>query len=475
MKTSVKQSTGFRFGIIALCVAIVIAFCTTTPPEGLEVAGWRMLAILLVVIILFISEALPPVAICFAIIALMKYLGVDTFSNIAKNACSSTMFFSMAGMGIGAALKTTNLAAIILRGLFKVAKNDTKRMISAVIWLTAIISIFVSDGAAQITVIAATAGIITALGDPEPGTSRLMGGIMLGITVGSLTGGMFLPCSNTANVAVMELAATVSGKEMTFFQWGMFGIPAGFLLTLVASIVIPRYFNPEKMSEEQIANIKKSFEAIPKKLQPKDIYYLVITVIMVILWIASNWISLFDTATVAMIGMIIMMLPIPKLQLLTPKAYKQNFGVMVVVTMLCMFPLAKAMQSSGLGEWLVNKAFANATSWSVLVLFIVVSVLAFILHLLIPSGNACGVLAVTVLAPVMVAAGVPVSAAIVCIGIQTGTSFLFPIEGTWQYTFGHGYYSFSDCTKSSWMVAVAGILISAFVVPLCMMIYGGIL
>ena len=185
MKTSVKQSTGFRFGIIALCAVIIISFCMTTPPEGLEVAGWRMLAILLVVIILFISEALPPVAICFAIIALMKYLGVDTFSNIAKNACSSTMFFSMAGMGIGAALKTTNLAAIILRGLFKVAKNDTKRMISAVIWLTAIISIFVSDGAAQITVIAATAGIITALGDPEPGTSRLMGGIMLGITLGS--------------------------------------------------------------------------------------------------------------------------------------------------------------------------------------------------------------------------------------------------------------------------------------------------
>ena len=302
-----------------------------------------------------------------------------------------------------------------------------------------------------------------------------MGGIMLGITAGSLTGGMFLPCSNTANVAIMELAATVSGKEMTFFQWGMFGIPAGFLLTLVAAIVIPKYFNPEKMSEEQIANIQKSFEAIPERLQPRDIYYLIITAVMVILWIASNWISVFDTATVAMIGMIIMMLPIPKLQLLTPKAYKQNFGVMVVVTMLCMFPLAKAMQSSGLGEWLVGKAFANATSWSLLVLFIVVSVLAFILHLLIPSGNACGVLAVTVLAPVMVAAGVPVSAAIVCIGIQTGTSFLFPIEGTWQYTFGHGYYSFSDCTKSSWMVAVAGILISAFVVPLCMMIYGGVL
>jgi di/tricarboxylate transporter len=382
------------------------------------------------------------------------------------------MFFSMAGMGIGAALKTTNLAAIILRSLFKVAKNDCKRMIKAVIWLTSIISIFVSDGAAQITVLAVVASIVLALGDPEPGTNRLLGGIMLGITVGSFTGGMFLPCSNTANVAIMELAATVSGgKEMTFLQWGIFGIPSGFLLTLVASIVIPKFFNPEPISEIQIANVEKVFETIPKRLQPKDIYYLCITSVMLVLWIASNWVSLFDTATVAMIGMVFMMLPIPKLQLLTTKAYKANFGVMVVLTMLCMFPLARCMQSSGLGEWIVGKMFSNAANWSVLLIYISAAVCAFILHMLIPSGNACGVLATTLLGPIMVRAGIPVSAAIVCIGIQTGTSFLFPIEGTWQYTFGSGYYKFDDVTKSSWMVAVVGLLCGFVITPLFAIIF----
>lgn len=475
MKKGIKSTPAFKIATVIICALIIILSLTTTPPEGLEVVGWRTLAVLLVTIILFITEALPSISICFLIIVFLKYLGINSLSNIVKSAASTTIFFSMCGMGIGAALKNTNLAAVLLKQIFKVAKGDSRKMIMAATWLTAIISIFVSDGAAQIVVIAVVTSIIASIGDPEPGTSRLAGGMMMGITVGSFTGGLCMPCSNTANVAIMELAETVGGKEMTFLQWSLFGIPVGLLTTFFAALAIANYFKPDKLNEIEVANINKVIDSIPDKLTLKDTYYLIITICMVVLWIASNWVKILDTTTVAIIGLALMMIPIPKLQLLTVKQYKANFGSSVIVTMMCMFPLAAAMKTSGLGEWVVSYIFADAAKWSILVLFLVASVCGFILHLLIPSGNACGVLSVTMMAPIMVGAGIPVSAAIACIGFQTGATYLFPIEGTWQYTFGYGHYKFDDCVRANWWLQIVAILLGAIIPWLICLAFGSAL
>ncbi len=475
MKTGIKNSVAFKIGTIILCALILLISLITPPPAGLEVVGWRTLAVLLVTIILFISEVLPNIAVCFLIIAMLKYMGINSIKNIVSSAASTTIFFSMCGMGIGAALKNTNLAAILLKYLFRIAKGDSRKMIIATTWLTAIISIFVSDGAAQIVVIAVVSSVIASLGNPEPGTSRLAGGMMMGICVGSFTGGLCLPCSNTANVAVMELASTIAGKDMTFLQWGLFGVPVGLLTTYFAALAISSYFKPDKLSEIEVANVNNVIDNIPAKLTPKDTYYLCITIVMVVLWIASNWIKIFDTTTVAIFGLVLMMIPYKKLQLLTVKQYKANFGSSVIVTMMCMFPLAAAMKTSGLGEWIVGYIFANAANWSVLVLLLVSSFCAFVLHLLIPSGNACGVLSVTMMAPIMVSAGIPISAAIAVVGFQTGATYLFPLEGTWQYTFGYGHYRFDDCFKSNWWLQIVAILIGALIPYVIMLVAGGLL
>lgn len=464
-KKSLKEQTGFRFAMIALDIAIMLFFLFSAPPEGLEQAGWRMLGILIVAMVMFISEAIPLPATCFLIIVLMKYTGVAAWKEIQQTAMSSTVFFCMAGFGIGAALKNTNLAAILMRTLYNLGKGDSKKMISAVLWLAAIISIFISDGAAQVVTLAVVTNVVLALGNPEPGTSRLAGGMMMAVCVGALTGGLFLPCSNSVNVAIMELSETVAGKPMTFFQWALFGVPCGFLMTLAASYLVPNYFKPESMTEDQKTSIQKLFETIPEKLQPKDWYYIVVTIVMVVCWFASNWVKKIDVATVAMAGMIMFMLPIPGLRLLTAKEYKQNFSHMIVVTQVCIFPMAAAMKNSGAGEWIVNKMFADSSSWGSFIIIIMATLAAFIIHILVPQGSSNGALSATILGPVLVAAGLPVAAAFAIIGVQAGTGFLFPIEGTWQYTFGTGHYKFDDCLKGNWKLTVFGILLCVILIP----------
>lgn len=474
-KKGIKANPIFKIAVLIICAAILIAFMNSTPPEGLEQKGWNMLGIMIVTLILFITEVLPTVCTCFLLIVMM-YLGkIDSLNNLMKNACTSTLFFCMAGFGIGGALKNTNISAIIFRALWRLTKGSSKKLISAVIWLAAIVSVFIADSAAQVVTIAIVTAVIAALGDPEPGTSRLAGGIMLGVYVGAMTGGLALPCSNPVNVAVMELANDIAGKEMTFFQWGIFGVPIAILFTVFAAYVIPKWFNPEQMSDIQIAQIEKQFSNIPHKLQFKDIYFLIILIGMLVLWIASNWVKGINVTIVAIVGMILMMLPFPKVQLLTAKGYKENFTVMVPVVMLSLFPLAKAMQSCGLGEWLVGRVFSDSAAWPVLVVYIIAGLSAWIIHYLIPSGTASGALAASILGPIMVAAGIPVSAALICIGIQTSIMFILPIEGSCQHTFSRGYFTFDEFMKSTWPLAAFGLVMSCLFTPLIALIFGGML
>lgn len=469
MKTGIKEKTGFKITFIFVAAAVVLAGLVTAPPNGLSVEGWRMLAIVVGAMVLFISEAAPLAITCMMIIFTMKYTGVVPWKTIQQTACSSTVFFCMAGFGIGAALQNTNLAAILLRTLYRLGKGDSRRMISAVVWMAAIISIFVSDGAAQIVTLAVVTGVVKAIGDPEPRTSRFAAGMMMAITVGAFTGGLFLPCSNSVNVAIMDLSEVASGQVMTFFQWAIFGVPCGFLLTLMASWLIPRYFKPEKLTGEQSAEIERMFNSIPERLNRKDWSYVVITCIMMVCWIASNWVKTLDVATVAIGGMFLMMFP--GVDLLSAKDYKKNFSAMVVVTMLCIFPLAAGMSSTGAGEWLVNRIFADSTGWNILTVYVMATIAAFMVHTLVPQGSANGALSAAVIAPVCVAAGIPCAAAMFVIGIQAGTGFLFPIEGTWAYTFGTGHYSFGDCIKGNWPLTLAGMVMCVTLVPLLSIVY----
>ena len=475
MKKSLKANPYFKAAILILCAVILLVFMNTTPPEGLEEVGWHLLGILIVMLLLFISEVVPMIVVCFVLFVLMVVCKVDSIGNLCKSAATSTLFFVLAGFGIGGALMNTNVSTIIFRGLWRMAKGDSKKLISMVVFFAAIVSVFIADSAAQVVTIAVITAVIAALGNPEPGTSKLAGGLMLAVYVGAMTGGLALPSSNPVNITSMGLAETVSGVSMTYFQWCLFGVPVAILFTLFAAWVLPKYFKPEQLTDTQIANINQSFKNLPEKLQFKDIYFLVILFGMLICWILSNWVKSLNTTVVALVGMLLYMLPFEKVQLLTAKEYTKNFTSSVVVVMLCLFPLATCMKSSGLGEWLVNIVFGGATNWSTLAVFVAAGLISFIIHFLIPSGSASASLVTTILGPIMISAGIPIGAAIFCITVQTSVMFLLPIEGACQHTFGRGYYTFNDFLKGTLPLAIFSLAVSCLLTPLLASIFSGLL
>ena len=311
--------------------------------------------------------------------------------------------------------------------------------------------------------------MFSAMGDPEPGTSNLCKGVILGVCVGSQTGGLAMPCSNAVNAVLMDLSESIGGQPMSFLQWSVFGIPTAIIVTAFACWLIPFMVKPEPISPEQMAGMEKSFEKIPHHLERNDILFLVAIGGMIIAWISGTWIKTLDIATVAMIGVVFMMLP--GIGILTPKEYFKNFSPSNIVVLLCLFPMASAMASSGAGEWVISNIFAGAENWSVMIFFIMSAVAAFVVHLLIPAASANASLSALVMGPVAVACGVPSAAILFIIGCQAGSSYILPVDGIWAYTLGYGYYEFSDPMRKLWPLVLFITLYAVTIVPLLTFIY----
>lgn len=459
MATAKKEkSLTIRIISLVAVTVIVLAGIFVAPPEGLDVAAFRCLCIVVSAFILWLTEALPVAITCILLIPAFALLGILKPSEIYASAASSGLFFLLAGFGLGAAILKTNFAYILLRLAMKLAKGDSKKMISGFVIMTGIVSMLINNAASVLCFLGLAVAIIQAIGDPEPGTSNFAKGLMLALPMGAACGGVATPASNGLNVVLNDLLTTTTGLNIPFLQWCQLGIPLSILLLLFVAWWLPKGIQPEVLTEEQLANVTKMFESIPSKLEAKDWKCLTIFAAMIILWIASNWIKAIDVTLVAILAVGLFFLP--SINILTGKEYMANVKPLGMIMILCIMPLAKAVKSTGAADWIINAVFNGANGWPSLGLLFVITLMATIVHLLIPSGTSNGTLCGTLMIPVAFAAGLPCTAVVLILAAMCGNNFITPVEGLYSFTFAYGHFGFKDCAK-------VGIIITVFMFLLC--------
>ncbi len=458
-----KQSMTTRVIACVIAAVLYIYGFVGTPFNGLTPEGFKAIFTLLAAVVLWITEAIPVLMTCLLLLPAFTYSGVMTPKDFFAASSSTAVFFTLAGFGIGAALLNTNFATVIMNTLLKIAKGDSKKIIRGVLILTAVVSLIVANYAAIIAVLGLSAAVVKSLGDPAPGESKLAKGIMMAVPWGSMCGGVALPCSNGINVVLMNLLEKQTGLEVSFFQWAVVGIPCAIILTLFTAWWLPKYCDPEVLTEEQLKNLDTTFG---KKVtfNGKDWKFLIIVIAMVVLWVCSNWIKAFDTTRIAILGVGLMMLP--GIDIMTGKDYMKSIAPMGVIMLLCIMPIATAVSATGAGEWIANTIFGGAGSWSGFTLMLMMAVGAMVIHLLVPSGNSNAALCGVLLFGIATALGIKGAAICLILGMMCGNNFIAAYEGIYGFTFGYGHYTFKDVIKCGVPIQIVQIILCVTIVPL---------
>ena len=469
MKTKAK-SLGVQIATLIVVAILIIVALTVAPPAGLEPAGWSCLILVVCAFLLWLTGALPIPITCLLLIAGFYYLKVMTTKEIFAASCSNAVFFLLAGFGIGEALVQTNVAYIILRAIVKWAGRSSKKIIAGFVILTAIISLIVSNGTAAIIVAGIGVTVMTALGNPEPGSHKMLKGIMIGIIYGAMAGGLASPASNSLNVTITDLMTTSTGVEIGFLEWCKIGVPATILLTAFTAFILPKVINPDPLSDEDFARFQTIFDGIPDKLQAKDIKFLIIIGVLIVLWVSSNWVKSINVTMTAILGLAVMFLP--GVNILTGKQYLKSVKPLGLILLLCIVPLATGMKNTGAGEWLVNLLFGGAMGAPKMVIYFLITLVALIIHLMVPSGSGNAALSATLMFPVAVQSGISCCAVLLILAMQCGNNFLMPIEGIYTYTMAYDHYTFGDVVKAGWPITLFEFVLCVLLIPALAAVFG---
>ena len=423
------RKIGFIAGILAM---LIIGFMPT--PEGLTLVGQRVLAVTVLMVVFWITEAMPIPFTALLPILLFPLMGItgakgqndiQLFKHYAYQTC-----YLLVGVGFlsGSMVKHGLHKRIALGIVSKIGKKPATLILGFII-AVAFVSMWMSNTTATVMMLPVALAIASTLGDEARGLRKAM---VLSIPYAATIGGMATVIGTTTNPTGIGLIQETIGVEINFLDWLKIGLPFTIVLIPLFWIYMVKFFKVDKMENIDISIARHQYEALgPMKKGEK--YTAVIFLLCVVLWVTRStvWGKLVPFATdetVAMLGAFLVMA--------IPLDYKENEYVCdwktgfndipwnAVILLGGSMVMGNAFKDAGVAGWVANMLQGLAGMNAVVICIIVGIVTALLTEL---TTNAVVVAAfIPVLAGVGEAIGVSPFAMMIACMLACNFAFMLP-------------------------------------------------
>ena len=423
------RKLGFIAGILAM---LIIGFMPT--PEGLTLVGQRVLAVTVLMVVFWITEAMPIPFTALLPILLFPLMGItgakgqndiQLFKHYAYQTC-----YLLVGVGFlsGSMVKHGLHKRIALGIVSKIGKKPATLILGFII-AVAFVSMWMSNTTATVMMLPVALAIASTLGDEARGLRKAM---VLSIPYAATIGGMATVIGTTTNPTGIGLIQETIGVEINFLDWLKIGLPFTIVLIPLFWIYMVKFFKVDKMENIDISIARQQYEALgPMKKGEK--YTAVIFLLCVVLWVTRStvWGKLVPFATdetVAMLGAFLVMA--------IPLDYKENEYVCdwktgfndipwnAVILLGGSMVMGNAFKDAGVAGWVANMLQGLAGMNAVVICIIVGIVTALLTEL---TTNAVVVAAfIPVLAGVGEAIGVSPFAMMIACMLACNFAFMLP-------------------------------------------------
>ena len=428
MKYPIKK-IGFWAGIILM---LIIGFMPT--PAGLTLVGQRVLAVTVLMVIFWITEAMPIPFTALLPILLFPLMGITgsknqndvaLFTHYAYSTC-----YLLVGVGFlsGSMVKHGLHKRIALGIVSKIGKKPTTLILGFII-AVAFVSMWMSNTTATVMMLPVALAIATTLGDEAAGLKKAM---VLAIPYAATIGGMATVIGTTTNPTGIGLIQETIGIEINFLDWLKIGLPFTIVLIPLFWIYMVKFFKVDKMENIDISIARKQYEDLGP-MSKGEKYTAVIFVICVILWVTRStvwgkWIPFATDETIAMFGaFMVMAIPLDYKNHEFVCDWKTGFNDIpwnAVILLGGSMVMGNAFKTAGCAAWVANMLQGLAGMNAVVICIIVGIVTALITEL---TTNAVVVAAfIPVLAGVGQAVGVSPFAMMIACMLSCNFAFMLP-------------------------------------------------
>lgn len=474
-----RKPIGFWLGIIFFAIFIIF------PISEINYSASMMFAVAVIMVIWWISEAIPLGATSLLPIVAMPLLGIIAGNDVAREYFNSTILIFLGGFLIALAMQKSLLHKRISLLIIKILGRSNSGIILGFMSSAAILSMFISNVATTVMLLPIGLAFIYQM-EEKFGTSAvhpIATSIMLGIAYSSSIGGIATLIGTAPNL-IFQRVFQLSFPELepiTFANWLLFGLPISLIMLLATWKLLTSYLFVAKNNFTIEKNfIKEELESLGKITYDEKVVLAIFSA-TVFLWLfrqpidlevlkipgwgllfASN--SMIDDSTVAIFaGLLLFIIPAKK-KSTSGENKLLNMDILskipweVILIFGGGFALAKGFADSGL-SLLIGDQFGNINGTNPLFMVVTISTsITFLTEL--TSNTATTNALLPILASIAKANGINPLILMLPATISASFAFMLPV-GTPPnaIVYGSGKIKLQEMMKAGIYLNLLGIVI----------------
>ena len=448
-------------------------------PKGISPEAWKVLAMASLMLIWWISEAVPIAVTSLLPLVLLPSMGVAKLEAAAAPYANPVVYLFMGGFVIALAMEKWALHKRIALQIVNMTGTNANGIIGGFMMATAFISMWISNTATAIMMLPIGLSIITLMQNQispdkenEKGLRNFSISMMLAIAYGANIGGTATIIGTPPNVVFAGYMRENFNVEVTFLTWMMIGTPFAIILLIFTYFLTVKVLFPNNLGN--FGGAKEIINSELKELGPMttgEKLTLFIFMSTALSWIFRLQIDaifpaikISDTTIALVAAMLLFIIPVSlhKKEFLLNWSDTEKLPWGILLLFGGGLSLADSLASTGIIN-IIGDQFKGLDSEGWVFIIGLSTVSLFLTEVM--SNVALVTIFLPVVGAIAVGAGIPPIQLCIPVTIAASCAFMFPMSTPPNaIVFASGRITIGQMAKAGFILNLITILVIAFLV-----------
>jgi len=448
-------------------------------PKGISPEAWKVLAMASLMLIWWISEAVPIAVTSLLPLVLLPSMGVAKLEAAAAPYANPVVYLFMGGFVIALAMEKWALHKRIALQIVNMTGTNANGIIGGFMMATAFISMWISNTATAIMMLPIGLSIITLMQNQispdkenEKGLRNFSISMMLAIAYGANIGGTATIIGTPPNVVFAGYMRENFNVEVTFLTWMMIGTPFAIILLIFTYFLTVKVLFPNNLGN--FGGAKEIINSELKELGPMttgEKLTLLIFISTALSWIFRLQIDaifpaikISDTTIALVAAMLLFIIPVSlhKKEFLLNWSDTEKLPWGILLLFGGGLSLADSLASAGIIN-IIGDQFKGLDSEGWVFIIGLSTVSLFLTEVM--SNVALVTIFLPVVGAIAVGAGIPPIQLCIPVTIAASCAFMFPMSTPPNaIVFASGRITIGQMAKAGFILNLITILVIAFLV-----------
>lgn len=402
------------------------------PMGGMSETAWRTAALGLLMVIWWVTEAVPIAATALLPMALLPLLGVMNVTEAAAPYANPVIYLFFGGFVLAAAFERCGLHRRLALRLLTLVGTRPDRIIGGFMATGAIISMWVSNTAATLMLLPLATSVLPRAGTANASATHFEKALLLSIAYAATIGGFGTLIGSPPNALLVGFLAQTHGIRLRFAEYMLIGVPIVVVALPIAWFILTRIVFRVTHGPSIVDAV--ALQAQRRALGPMsrmEKFVASVGLLTALAWIvqpliARAWPAISEAGISVMCALALLVTP---LDVKGTRAITWDEAERIPWGVLILFggglSLAAAIQGGGLAEW-ITASVGNLRALPPLALVLIVTTIITILTEF-TSNTATAAAFLPVASALAIAAGMSPLVLLVAAGLAASNGFMLPV------------------------------------------------